>query len=316
MTHSYARASGLSEVSERRPTSLAIGVFDGVHLGHQVFLKHMSTAAIEAGVRSAVMTFYPHPRSVIPGRIAPQYLTTLDERVELIAEQGIDLVIVQRFDDELRKTKADEFVDRLCETLDLRQLWGGHFGIGHNREGNAAFLRQKGEEKGFSVHRFSEYAEWLGQPVSSSRVRRAVRKGDMESASRLLNRPYRMRGWVIQGDGRGRRIGVPTANLSVWEEQVMPLGGVYATYALLDGRRFPAATNIGVRPTVNGRTLIVEAHLLDFDGDLYGRDLALDFVTRIRDEKKFPGLDSLVAQIRSDIELVRQKLRLSAIDEI
>jgi riboflavin kinase/FMN adenylyltransferase len=309
MTYMFERVSDLAAIQEKGPTFLAIGVFDGVHRGHQELLRHMSAASKNANARAAALTFFPHPRSVVPGQSSPFYLCTLDDRVELLAEQGIDLVITHPFDDKVRETSATEFVERLCTYLGLSELWGGNFGLGYKREGDVRFLSRLGEEKGFTVHQFDAFSEWEGRPISSSRVRQAVREGLMEDVTALLGRSYRLRGTVIHGDGRGRAFGIPTANLAVWHEQLMPASGVYATYAWLDGRRYPAATNVGVRPTVNGRSLIVESHLIEFEGDIYGKELIVDFESRIRDEKKFPGLDALVTQIRADIALVQRRLQ-------
>jgi riboflavin kinase/FMN adenylyltransferase len=311
MKQRFEHVTDLTAIRERTPTFLAIGVFDGVHCGHQELLSRMTAAARQLGARSAAMTFFPHPRSVVPGQKGPQYLCSLEERIELLAELGLDLVITHPFDEQTRNTSAKDFVERLCINLELSQLWGANFGLGYKREGDLSFLQKMGEKKGFSVHQFETFIESQGRPISSSRIRQAVREGRVMDASKLLGRSYRMVGKVIHGDGRGKELGSPTANLAVWEEQVMPLSGVYATYAWLDGRRYPAATNVGVRPTVNGRSLIIESHLIDFEGDIYGSELALDFVGRIRDEIKFPGLDSLVTQIRADITLVRKQLQPS-----
>lgn len=311
MTHMFKRVSDLAAIQEKGPTFLAIGVFDGVHRGHQELLRRMSAASRNANARAAALTFFPHPRSVVPGQSSPFYLCTLDDRVELLAEQGIDLVITHPFDDKVRETSATEFVERLCTYLGLSELWGGNFGLGYKREGDVRFLTRLGKEKGFTVRQFDAFAEWEGRPITSSRVRQAVRDGLMGDVTTLLGRSYRLRGTVIHGDGRGKAFGIPTANLAVWHEQLLPAGGVYATYAWLDGRRYPAATNVGVRPTVNGRTLIVETHLIDFEGDLYGQELTIDFESRIRDEKKFPEIDALVAQIKADIALVQRRLQPS-----
>jgi len=236
------------------------------------------------------------------------YLTTLEHRVRLLGAQGIDLVIVHPFDEEVRATRAAVFVDRLCHYLDLRELWGGSFSLGYRREGDASFLRQLGNERGFAVHEIGNLVGWHGEPVSSSRIRRALADGDIATVNGCLNRRFTVSGEVIRGDQRGRTIGFPTANLAVWERQLLPANGVYAAYAWLDGERFAAATNIGVRPTVADLKLAVEAYLLDFDRDIYGRDLELEFVARMRDERKFPGLDALKAQIAADVEQVRQLL--------
>jgi riboflavin kinase/FMN adenylyltransferase len=309
MSLTYESVSDLAEIKEKKSTYLAIGVFDGVHRGHQALLKEMSTAAHGAGLRAAALTFFPHPGAFIPSRSSPLYLTPLDERVKILAEQGLDLIITHPFDEKVRLTRAADFVDSLCNSIGLTQLWGGNFGLGYKREGDLPYLQKIGREKGFTVKSFEASVEWRGKPISSSRIRRAVTEGQMEDAAHLLGRSYRISGRVIRGDGRGQEFGIPTANLAVWDEQLLPASGVYATYAWLNGIRYPAATNIGVRPTVNGRSLIVEAHLIGFDGDLYGQELILDFEARIRDEKKFPGLDSLIAQIRADVALVAEKLQ-------
>lgn len=309
MTLTYERVDVLAEVGERRPTYLAIGVFDGVHAGHQELLQEMAAEARAQDCRAAVLTFYPHPREVIQGVEGRTYLTTVERRVRLLAAQGMELVIVHTFDDEVRMTRAADFVDRLCQTLDLRELWGGHFSLGYRREGNASFLRDLGQTRGFEVHEINRLVEWGGAPVSSSRIREALANGEIAEVNGCLSRRFAVGGEVIRGDQRGRTIGFPTANLAVWERQLLPANGVYATYARLGPERFMAATNVGVRPTVADMKLMVEAHLLDFDRDIYGQELELEFVARIRDERKFPGLEALKAQIAADVEEVRQLLK-------
>jgi riboflavin kinase/FMN adenylyltransferase len=304
MTQSLTRVYDLADVGEKKPTYLAIGVFDGVHRGHKQLLRGMVAEAREDGVRPAVLTFYPHPSEIIRGLKGPFYLCTLDERVNLLAELGLELVITHPFDEEVRHTSAADFVDDLCRHLNLSQLWGGHFGLGYNREGDLPYLRKMGDQKGFSVRPFEGIVQWDGKNVSSSRVRRALADGDMNQVTGCLGRDYKVSGVVVPGDGRGKQLGVPTANLEVWEKLLLPANGVYAAYAWLGERRYKAATNIGYRPTVNGHSLNVEAHLLDFEGDLYGRELELEIVARIRDERKFPDLQALVAQIRADIDQI------------
>jgi riboflavin kinase/FMN adenylyltransferase len=308
MTEAFIRVSELTDVTERPPTYLAVGVFDGVHLGHQQLLRSMVSAARASGSRSAVLTFFPHPATIIHNRQGRLYLTTLDDRVNLIAEQGVELIITYKFDDATRLTSARKFIDLVNRYLNLSELWGGNFSLGHKREGDLTYLRQLGQDEGFYVRHFSTIVDWNGVRVSSSRIRRSLELGDVTDVSGCLGRPYRLIGKVIQGDGRGRPLGIPTANLAVWEELSLPAAGVYATYAWINGQKYAAATNVGYRPTVNGNSLSVEAHLLEFDGEIYGQDIALDFVNRIRDEKKFSGLDALVTQIKADIEQVRRTL--------
>lgn len=306
MKKSFIRVNHLSDVAERRPTYLAIGSFDGVHLGHQAVLKKMVTAAQRDGVRTAVLTFFPHPKRVIQELTGPYYLMTLSDRVEMLAAQGIDLIITHPFNDEVRTTRAADFVDQLCHHLNMRQLWGGNFALGYKREGDVPTLRRLGETRGFTVELVDAMVVVDGDQVSSSRIRQSLQAGDIEDANRCLGRPYRVCGPVTMGDKRGRTIGFPTANVQHWPEQLLPANGVYATRVRLGDESFVAATNVGVRPTVDGHKLIVEAHLLDFKRDIYDREICVEFVRRIRPEMKFAGLDELKAQIATDVTAVRQ----------
>jgi riboflavin kinase/FMN adenylyltransferase len=308
MSESIIRVHNLAEVNDRQPTYVAIGSFDGVHLGHQLLLQSMAAAAQKEGARTAVLTFFPHPKRVLQDLTGPYYLTTLEDRVALLAEQGVDLVITMPFTDEVRHTRAADFVDQMLRYLNMRQLWGGNFAFGYKREGDVPFLRRLGREKGFTVQLVNEMVQLDDGLVSSSRVRQGLASGDVVDVAGCLGRPYHVRGVVVMGDQRGRTIGFPTANLDVWEEQLLPTNGVYGAFAWVNDRRYVAATNVGVRPTVNGRHVTVEAHLLDFDGDLYGQELKLDFITHVRPEMKFAGLDALKAQIRADVETIRQEL--------
>jgi len=308
MIQSAIRVEQLSEVNEKKPTFVAVGSFDGVHLGHQAVLQKMVAAAKPKGVRTAVLTFFPHPKRVIQQLTEPYYLTTLDERVRLLAKLGIDLIITHPFNETVRHTRAADFVADLCHYLDMRQLWGGNFALGYKREGDIPFLRQLGKEKGYTVEQVEGMVMWQGERVSSSRIRRSLLEGDLAEVNGCLGRPYCVSGVVVEGQKMGRTIGFPTANLDYWTEQLLPDNGVYATYAWLDGVRHLAATNVGVRPTVNGHQLTVEAHLLDFDADIYGRTLRLEFVAHIRPEMKFSGLDALKAEIQADVQRVRKLL--------
>ena len=309
MTHSFVRVTHLSQVDHKRPTYVAIGSFDGVHRGHQALLQAMVAKARAAGMRTAALTFFPHPRRVMQTLPPRFYLTTLEDRVRLLADQGVDLIITHPFDDEVRQIRAADFVDQLLTALDMKQLWGGNIALGYRREGDIPFLRRQGEQKGFTVETFDELVSWNGQPVSSRRIRSALEAGDMDDVNGCLGRLYCVRGHVVKGDQRGRTLGFPTANLSLWDELLLPGNGVYATYAWVEGRRLAAATNVGVRPTVDGASLTVEAHLLDFEGDIYGEEVRLEFVRRIRPEMKFGGLDALKAQILDDVTEVRRMAR-------
>lgn len=302
----FVQVSRLHEINPRQPTSVAIGSFDGVHRGHQALLNQMVVQARAEGFRTAALTFFPHPRKVLQTLSPRFYLTTLEDRVQLLAEQGIDLIITHPFDEEVRHTRAADFVDQLLDALDMKHLWGGKFALGYQREGDIPFLRQQGEIKGFTVQTLSELVMQDGDVVSSRRVRQALEEGSMGEVNACLGRLYHLNGRVVMGDQRGRTIGFPTANLAVWDELLLPGNGVYATYAWVGGQRFAAATNVGVRPTVDGLRLTIEAHILDFDEDIYGQDVRLEFVRRIRPEMKFSGLDALKAQIAADVAEVRR----------
>ncbi len=305
MTQSFLRVTHLHEIDHKQPTCIAIGSFDGVHRGHQALLQRMVARARETGMRAAALTFFPHPRRVLRTLPPRFYLTTLDERVRLLAAQGIDLVITHPFDDEVRHVRAADFVDQLLTTLDMKELWGGNFALGYRREGDVPFLRHQGELKGFTVETLDEPVLFNGEIVSSRRVRAALGAGELDEATACLGRYFCVRGPVVKGDQRGRTIGFPTANVAVWDELLLPANGVYATYIWVRGERRLAATNVGVRPTVDGLKLTVEAHILDFDADIYGEDVRLEFVRRVRPEMKFAGLDALKAQIAADVAEVR-----------
>ena len=306
MIPSFVQVSRLHEINPRQPTSVAIGSFDGVHRGHQALLNQMVAQARAEGLRTAALTFFPHPRKVLQTLSPRFYLTTLEDRVQLLAEQGIDLIITHPFDEEVRHTRAADFVDQLLDALDMKHLWGGNFALGYQREGDIPFLRQQGEIKGFTVQTLSELVMQDGDVVSSRRVRQALEEGNTAEVNACLGRLYHLNGRVVMGDQRGRTIGFPTANLAVWDELLLPASGVYATYARVKGLRYAAATNVGVRPTVDGVRLTIEAHILDFDEDIYGQDVRLEFVRRIRPEMKFSGLDALKAQIAADVAEVRR----------
>jgi riboflavin kinase/FMN adenylyltransferase len=263
-------------------------------------------AAEAAQAVSTVLTFYPYPEMVIRGPQPRHYLSMPNEKAGLLHALGVELVVTHPFDDEVRHIRAARFVDQLLEHLKMAELWvGADFAMGYEREGNVAFLQAQAEEKGFAL-RVVDLMDAGGEKVSSSRVRRALSAGDVAEAKYCLGRLFRVKGTVAQGDRRGRTIGFPTANLDVPEERAIPAHGVYAAWATVGEQRVPSVVNIGVRPTFDGsgRT-IVEAHLLDFEADLYGKELALDFLARLRGEQRFDGVEALVAQINRDVEQAR-----------
>jgi riboflavin kinase/FMN adenylyltransferase len=286
---------------------LTIGSFDGIHLGHRALIQAVVANAREEGMPSVVITFYPHPSVVLRGRAPAFYITTPEERAALLAELGVEVVITQHFDHALAAVTADEFLDRLSTHLKFRDLWVGEdFALGHRRQGNVVFLEQAGARRGFRLHVLPPVLVG-GEVVSSTRVREALRSGDVARAATYLGRPFSLPGTVTRGAGRGKSIGLPTANLALGEERAHPGAGVYACLADVAGGRFPAVTNIGVRPTFEGAAQrpVVEAHLLDFEKDLYGETIRLVFIERLRDERKFDGPAALLEQIQRDIQRAR-----------
>lgn len=287
---------------------LTIGAFDGVHLGHQRILNDLTAGAHQQGDPAVVLTFYPHPVEVLRGPRNSFYLMSPEAKAKQLELLGVDVLITQTFDLEFSKTSARDFVTQLKDRLDLKELWVGHdFALGHNREGDFATLQKLGAEMNFSVHAIAP-VEIEGEPVSSSRIRSLLAAGDVQGAARLLGRPYSLAGEVIGGAKRGRSIGIPTANLALWEKRAVPASSVYVTWATLGDKRWGSVTNIGVRPTFEDKLLapVVESHLLDYDGrDFYGRSLRLDFIARLRGEQRFAGVIELVNQIHRDIEAGR-----------
>jgi riboflavin kinase/FMN adenylyltransferase len=288
---------------------LTIGSFDGVHLGHQALIRQLVSGAHQAGAPAIVITFFPHPVVVLRGSQGQFYLTSPEERAALLSRLGVDAVVTLTFDDHLRMLPAEEFMRQVQNHLRIRRLLVGYnFALGRGREGNVERLRELGGPLGYELSIF-EPVELAGQAVSSSLVRAQLAAGAVDQAARSLGRPYCVSAGVIHGDGRGKTIGIPTANLDVWAERALPAVGVYAGYAEVDGRRYQAVTNIGVRPTFESSApLRVETHILDFDRDLYGEMVRLSFVARLRGEQRFPSIDALIAQIRQDIQTTRRVL--------
>ena len=301
-------AHSLEEIALSRPSHVTIGAFDGVHRGHQQLIGSMAREAHAAGRAAVALTFDPHPGAVL-GRSPVAALSTIEERATLLAELEVDLLVVLRFTPAVAGTPAERFVAALRRHLNLVELWAGpDFALGHRREGDVPFLRRLGERMGFEV-RVVEPLRWRGEIISSTRIRAALTAGDVEEANGCLGRPYHLSGIVIHGRGLGRTMGIPTANLEPPPGRLIPANGVYACFARLEGgETWPAVVNVGVRPTIAADHLTVEAHLLDFDGDLYGRRLGLDFIARLRDERIFPSLNALVDQVHRDIEEARRLL--------
>jgi riboflavin kinase / FMN adenylyltransferase len=289
------------------PTSaVTVGNFDGVHRGHQALVSAAVARARASGGPSVVLTFDPHPARVLRPSHAPAALTTLAQKEELLAGLGVDRLAILPFDEALARLSPEEFARSvLRDALDAGNVVVGEsFRFGHRREGDARALADLGARLGFEVHAVPAVLEG-GRPVSSSRVRSELGHGHVAAARALLGRPYFVDARVVRGDGRGRAIGVPTANVSA-ENEILPAPGVYAGHCrLAAGDSWPAVVNLGRRPTFGGGDLALEAHLLDFAGDLYGARVRLSFVERLRDEQRFSSKEELVARIREDVARAR-----------
>ncbi len=290
---------------------VTIGAYDGVHLGHRAVISDVCRRAAEAGRRSALVTFDRHPAQVIRPDSAPRLLTDLDQRLELLEQTGLDIVVVLTFDEERAKETAEEFVNEvLVGCLNAAEVVVGEdFHFGHRRGGNVALLTEMGADLGFEVSGMhlvgpdGEAARDDAQ-VSSTAIRRALHDGRLDDAERMLGRPHEMRGPVVQGDKRGRTIGFPTANVAIGEEMLMPADGIYAGHLVLEdgGEVLPSAIYLGHRPTFydESAATLLEVHVLGFEGDLYGERVAVRFSNRIRSDEKFDSVDALAAQLERD----------------
>jgi riboflavin kinase / FMN adenylyltransferase len=288
---------------------LTIGVFDGVHLGHRKIIYKLTKDAHAQNAPAVLLTFDPHPASVLTGRDI-KCLTTPDERANILETLGVDIVITQQFTPDLSTASALEYMSRLKQTLDLKRLLVGYdFALGKGREGNATRLTEIGRELGYTVEVVNALSDESGV-ISSTEIRKLVATGNVSEAAKLLGYNYSINGEVIRGAGRGRSIGTPTANVDYPKQKVAPSNGIYACWATLGEERFMAATNIGFNPTFTPERQIpsLEAYLLDFDRDIYGQNLKLEFVSRIRDELKFDSVEALIEKIHEDVKKTREIL--------
>jgi riboflavin kinase/FMN adenylyltransferase len=293
------------------PTVATVGMFDGVHRGHQALLRRVVEEAAALGALPVAVTFDRHPMEVLRPEAAPPLLCALPERIELLGAAGMERLLVLEFDQALSQVPADQFATRmLFDALAARAVVvGENFRFGNRAKGDVALLAALGAERGIAAVGVPLYADEHGEVISSTRIRAELASGDVGAAAFLLGRPYGVTGPVVKGAGRGRALGVPTANVEVGERIALPAFGVYAgRVAIEHGPPLPAAINVGVSPQFDGDQTRVEAYLLDFDGDLYGRELAVRFEHRLRGEQVFPGVAELVAKMREDIAETRRLL--------
>jgi riboflavin kinase/FMN adenylyltransferase len=298
-----------------RRAVITIGAYDGVHLGHQAVIGHVRSRAAELGARSVVVTFDKHPASVVRPESAPRLLTGPEQKMELLAATGVDAVVVVPFDARQAEETPQSFVDRVLVTGLRTQtiVVGDDFHFGRHRDGNVDLLRKLGAEADFEVEPLTliPRADGVDEPVSSTAIRRALAGGDIVRANAMLGRPFEVRGEVMTGDQRGRLLGFPTANVAVPNDLCLPADGVYAGwYERPNGDVHRCAINLGRRPTFyeHADTSLLEAHLLDVDVDLYGEPASVRFTNFLRSERKFDGVDALIAQLQLDVAHARDLL--------
>jgi riboflavin kinase/FMN adenylyltransferase len=301
---------GLGELpARRRPTAITIGNFDGVHRGHLSLIRRLQSHSASLEVGTTVVTFDPHPQQVLRG-ISPTRLVTPEEKLDLLDQAGIDQVVIIQFNHKLSLVEPEEFVERvLVNELSARAIVvGAVFRFGHRARGDVAMLRSMARSLGYRFEAF-RLTQLAGRTVSSTGIRYAIAEGDLAWANRALGRPYRLHGEVIRGSGRGRGLGFPTANLRVDLQACLPAIGIYAAWLGVGRNSFKSAVSIGTNPTFGKNPVSVEAHVLDFEGDLYGREVSLEFVKRLRDEVSFSSVDALNEAIEQDVAGTRRALR-------
>ncbi len=300
-----------------RGSVLSVGNFDGVHLGHRAVLQHLVERARTLNTVAALMTFDPHPVRVLRPDVALPLLTTLDQRLELVAREGVDVALVVPFTRELARMEAETFVaEVLTERLAVREVYiGANFRFGADRKGDVELLEREGRRLGF-VAAGAPVVQVAGGVVSSTRVRSAVEKGTVAEAAALLGRPFFVDGTVVEGRRLGRTFGFPTLNLAL-DNELLPSRGVYVTAVWIPSKRqvLPSVTNIGIRPTVSSQhTVTIESHVLDFAGNVYGERVRLFFFARVRAERAFPTSEELMEQIRRDVEAAGRWFESAAVD--
>ncbi|MFN2519665.1 MAG: riboflavin biosynthesis protein RibF [Candidatus Limnocylindria bacterium] len=290
------------------PLHLAIGVFDGVHVGHRGLISHLASGAAAARAMAVAATFDPLPIQVVAPGAPASALSSARERSRLLRDAGAAAVVLFRFDERFASLTAREFAAGLANAGDVRRIVvGPDFQFGHRREGDVGGLAALGAELGFEVDVFPRVADGAA-PISSTRIRNALAAGAVEEATRLLGRPYAVEGEVVHGNRRGRGLGFPTLNIATPPERLLPKDGIYAMRVALDGHDYAAAASLGVRPTFGGGPKVLEAHLLDFAGDAYGRRATASFIRWLRDERHFGSPEELAAQISRDVDATRAAL--------
>lgn len=292
----------LNSQVDQKPVYATIGSFDGVHIGHQKLIHTLVERSKTDGAKSMVVTFNPHPAVFLQSIPMPFYITNPQERVALFHSLGVDEVLELNFTREMSNLEPEAFIDLLLSSHPIKMLWlGEDFALGKNRSGNMDRLKEICAIKGIKIEKF-HLLQTGNHKISSTTIRSWIKDGNFQDVNRFLNRYYRVEGFVVPGDLRGRKLGFPTANVDVWEGKILPSSGVYASWISIDSVIHPSVTNVGVRPTFyeNTTKLSVEAHILDFNEDIYHKWIQLYFVEKIRPEKKFTTVEALINQIMKD----------------
>lgn len=292
-------------------STVTIGSFDGVHLGHQRVLQDLKQKAHQTGAKSVVISFEPHPRIYFDPHTDLRLLNTTAEKIDLLAQQGIDSLILQKFDQNFAAQSPEKFIQKLVKNLNMKDLLIGYdHRFGKDRQGSYDFIRSLEDKYHFKTHKIEPVMQ-NNLDLSSTIIRQALKAGQVELAQQYLGYPYFLTGLVVKGHQLGRQLGFPTANIEVQDShKLIPKQGVYIVKSLIDGHPVYGMMNIGVRPTINGKKQILEIHFFDFNQDLYGRQIPVYFLKRLRDEKKFPNLEALKNQLQKDAGQARKILNL------
>lgn len=293
----------LEEINNMPSSCVALGNFDGVHLGHQALIKTMVQKAKEENLASCVFTFSSHPKNILPGAEKVKNILYNSEKATIIESLGVDYMVNVPFTKDIMIMSPETFIDELLiKKLNMKAAFCGfNYNFGFKGQGNPDVLRANGAEKGFSVTELQAFSI-DGEVVSSSLIRELIAKGEMEKVKAFMGKYYAVGGEVVVGNRLGRSIGFPTSNLSIDMQMVTPANGVYVTYCIYNGKKYPSVTNVGVKPTIGDYAKNIETHIFNFDKELYGKQIIVEFIKKTRDEKKFESIEALSAQIKNDCE--------------
>jgi len=301
--------SDLSKIKNRFDSSIiTLGNFDGLHLGHQELIKKIIQRARETSSLSMVVTFRPHPLKILAPDKCPPLISIYEEKIRLIEKLGIDVLVKIPFSLDFAAMEPRDFVKNILrDLLGAREIFVGYnYRFGKGRKGDIRMLNELGKELGFVVREI-EQVSLNGEVISSTRIRRLLKDGEVEDAAKFLGRPYALCGIVVKGDGRGRGLGFPTANIAS-KHAIIPSNGVYAVKLFVRDRHYDGIVNIGTRPTFEAKTLAIEVHIFGFDEDIYGEEVSIYFIGRIREEKRFAGAQELISQIKEDVAIAKELL--------